>query len=74
VSRNIIVFILLVEILASLVMVGVERLCNIFKWGREIRKAWNHWTRRYHVLCKTLRSKDHGKVHTSCYWLQSTKF
>jgi len=45
-SRNIIVFILLVEILASLVMIGVVRLCNIFEWGREIRKVGNHWTTR----------------------------
>jgi len=26
---------------------GVERVCNIFEWGREIRKVGNHWSNTY---------------------------
>jgi len=26
-------------------MAGAERLCHIFKWGREMKKVGNHCTR-----------------------------
>jgi len=33
-------------------MARAERLCHIFKWGREMKKVGNHWCREYvKVVC-----------------------
>jgi len=31
-------------------MVGVEGLCHIFEWGREMKKVGNHWPKVIHHI------------------------
>jgi len=38
-------------------MAGVERLCNIFEWGREIKRVGNRWSRPFVKLKKKVLNR-----------------